>query len=63
MLYILMLYKLLWHFQGAQILSFVYDLISRALPHKMEPLEFHLIGFEDQNIFVYWSLLLFLPCY
>ena len=40
---------ILWHFQGAQILSFVYDLISRALPHKMEPLEFHLIGFEDQN--------------
>lgn len=29
---------------------FFYDLISRALPHKIEPLEFNLIGFEDKNI-------------
>lgn len=37
-------------FRALTILSFVYDLISRALPHKIEPLQFHFIGFEDQNI-------------
>ena len=51
MLYILML-NVIYDgiFRVLKILSFVYDLISRALPHQIEPLEFHLIGFEDQNI-------------
>src|SRR5690606_39678810 len=27
-----------------------YNMVSRELPHKIEPLEFHFIGFDDQNI-------------
>lgn len=58
MLYIVFIYIMAFSGSGrSKILSFPYDLISRALPHKIEPLEFNLIGFEDKNILFYWSLL------